>query len=302
MVHSAATPTTRRPATARPRLFLSDVVLIGLGLSTTLLTALALAYVALAFGFAVYSVLWWGVIPAGAFACGTLAAAGYALGAKVIGRRPGRLVTVAVVIGGPLTYGLIFLFQYALLDVNGRPVQDQWSLLSFVDAAVRGTSLRYRMSGESPPLGVAGYAVAALNLAGFFFGSLFILGAPWFRRIACEQCARYMPEPTSVLAHGAREMLNVRFTYARNLLIGGEVRAAVDAVASLPEADANHRLTLDVTSCEACRRDYHHLQLLQWDTHASPPWIPVKGFDEEGQIPRPESELPPLGAERPVRG
>ena len=271
-------------AETQPRLLLSDVVLVGLGSSTAILAALLLAIVATTFHVAVYGALFWGVIPAGAFFCGGLSASGYALGAKVIGRRPGRLVKVAVFVGGPVTLLLVYAFQYLLLDVNGVPVHQQLSFWSFVDASIRATSISYKMRIETGSIGVAGYPFAVLNLVGFCAGSAAILTAPWLSAIACDRCARFMPAVTSASGYGTLPPLGVQFSFARRLLLGGETRAAMDLVAGLSQTDADYRMTLDVTSCDTCRRDYHHLRLLKWQTDARPPWVPVKDFNLEGQV------------------
>jgi hypothetical protein len=263
----------------------SDAVLVGLGLSTAVLTAIAVAVVALSLGMAIHLYFLWGVIPAGAFLCGMVSAAGYPLGAVVIGRRPAKLAYFGVLIGGPLTYLLIFAFEYLLMNVDGRPISTEIPFATFVDASIRNTTLSHRWhASSSPPLGAVGYPFAGLSLIGVIVGSLSIFGTPPFGRTACDRCARYMRDIAAVSEYVGAPQLAARFSYARDLLAAGETDSALKLIGSSTETDGSHQLALDVKSCDACARDYHHLRVLRWDTMARPPWVTVKGAEVERQV------------------
>ena len=268
-----------------PRFFSSDVVLVGIGLSTAILTALVIAVVALRFHIALHGVSVWGVIPAGAFLCGIVSASGYALGAKVLGRRPGRLAVAGILAGGPIAYLAVFVFEYLLVDVNGIPISTQLSFPSFVDAVIRATTISYRFHPLTPQLGLVGYPLAAFKLLAFFAGSLAVFGSPWLHRVSCARCARYMNEVASVSGYGTPPQLPVQFGYVRQLLTAGNSNAATAVVGGLSRTETAHKITLEVSSCEPCQREYHRLRLLHWQTLARPPWVPVKGFDVSGQVP-----------------
>ena len=276
----------------QPRYFWSDVVLVGLGLSTAILTALVVALVALSVGIAIHLYFVWFVLPAGAFLCGMAAAAGYPLGALVIGRRPGRLAFAGMIVGGPLSFLLIFAFQYVLTTVEGRPVAAEIPFGTFVDSSIRNTGLNYRWRpAKTPPLGPAGYPFAALSLLGFFVGSAAIRTTPPLRRTACDRCARYMRDRASLSEYVSTPQLAARFSYARSLLTAGESDSAMELIGSSAETDTNHRLMLDLKSCDPCGRDYYHLRVMNWDTMAQPPWVVLKGSELEGQVDRRDSGL-----------
>ena len=286
-------PPIRRPR--QPRFFASDVVLVGLGVSSAIVTAIVVALLALSLGFAIHLYFVW-IIPAGAYLCGMASAAGYPLGAIVIGRRPGRLALFGIATGGLLTYLLIFVFEYLLMEVNGRSVSADVSFGTFVDAAIRETTLnvsplRSPARTGGPRLGPGGYPFAVLSLLGFIIGSCAILATPPLRRIACDRCPRYVREIARTSGYVAAPLLESTFIYARDLLAKGETTAALQLVGALSQTDLDYRIELDVWSCDACTRDYYDLRVLQWDTMAKPPWVPIKKLNITSRVPRLEPSV-----------
>jgi len=274
-----------------PKLFWSDVVLAGLGLSTTILSALSLALLNLRAHVALYAFLVWGVIPGGAICCGLVSAIGFELGARVLGKRPGRVARAGILLSGPLGYALIFVFQYLLLDVNGTPISSVLSFGTFVDTVIRGATIKFGSTLHTPQLGAAGYGLVALQAGGFFLGGLGVFAMPSMGRPACAQCGRYLSEPATVTGSGTAAELRPQFAYARKLLSEANSKAASTLIGALPQNDASHRLRLETRACAACELEYCRLSVLEWGYPApergkQPPatWIPVTGLDVGGQV------------------
>jgi hypothetical protein len=82
--HTSGPATTIRGDVSRVA---QDFLVSGLGATTSIITAVILVAIDLRFNFSLYSWMFWFVIPAGAFACGLVAASGYYLGARLFNHR-----------------------------------------------------------------------------------------------------------------------------------------------------------------------------------------------------------------------
>src|SRR3954468_3979658 len=183
---------TREAAVPKPSLVASDLSLIGIGVSCNVLVAAVLAIIHLRLHVAVWAFMGWVVIPFGALFCGVLSGLGYELAARVIGKRPGKLATAGIAVGGLVTFVLIYVFEYLLADVNGIPLSSLMSLASFANTSLRETTVRLHGRTVSGELGVAGIALAVVNLLGCWIGGLLVYAMPGMSRLSCDQCGRYM--------------------------------------------------------------------------------------------------------------
>src|SRR5215472_9625885 len=107
-----------------------DFLVSGLGALTSIITAIILVAINVTLDFSIYGWMIWFVIPAGAIACGVVAASGYYFGARLFNHRPTGLLLLNMAAISVTTFFLIHYFKYNLLDVNGTPIRD---LISFTD-------------------------------------------------------------------------------------------------------------------------------------------------------------------------
>jgi hypothetical protein len=271
-----------------PSLLGSDLVFLGIGLSTNILLAIVLAAINIRFHVALWAFVAYFVVPLGAIGCGIVSGFGYELASRVIGRRPGRVATAGIVSGGILTYTLIYVFEYMLADVNGLRVSSLMSFASFIDVSIRGTTFSFNGHRVGGSLETMGFGVAFLNLLGFWFGSLAVYGMPGLSRVACDRCARYSRTMEPVAGYAAVPQLQPMFTYARALLAEGNADSAREIIAHVGERDATDRLMLESWRCAACRRDYHRLRLEKYQSGpgyvplgkigGGPKWVPIPEF------------------------
>src|SRR5882724_3462190 len=94
------------------------------GFATSVLTAAILWWTQELSGVAIYTWMFWFVIPAGALISGFAGATGYYAGSWFFGHRPTRLLLVNIVIASVTTFFLIHYLPYMSLEIEGRRVSD----------------------------------------------------------------------------------------------------------------------------------------------------------------------------------
>jgi hypothetical protein len=123
---------------------IQDFVVTGCGMASSVLTALVLALIETKFGIALYSFMWWFVIPIGAIAAGFAAATGYYFGAKTFHHRPTRLLLFNVVSVAVTTYFIVNYLNYSLLQVDGHPASSFLPFGQYMDIVLNHQSLEFR--------------------------------------------------------------------------------------------------------------------------------------------------------------
>jgi hypothetical protein len=163
---------------------MQDFLVIGFGIGTSVLTALILALVETKLGFALYSFMWWFVIPAGALISGFAAASGYYLGAKLFNHRPTRLLLFNIVSVAVTTYFLVNYLNYSLMEIKGQSVSELIPFDKYMDIVLTHQSMEFRVRGaklgETGEMGNWGYFTAVLQILGFAAGGL------WCTRISAQ--------------------------------------------------------------------------------------------------------------------
>jgi hypothetical protein len=171
-------------------------LIVGLcGFVTSLLTAVILWWVEAKFGLALYTWMFWFVIPVGALLAGFAGASGYLAGSWFFGHRPTRLLLLNIVLASVATFLLIHFLSYMTLQIDGKRVSDYIPFTRYLDIAIRSTSMDFRLRtvrlGSTGELGAFGYVVAFLQVCGFAAGGLAVYGhlmsLPY-----CEKCSRYL--------------------------------------------------------------------------------------------------------------
>jgi hypothetical protein len=173
-----------------------DFLVAGCGFVTCLLTALILWWVEAKFGFALYTWMFWLVIPVGAILSGFAGASGYYAGSWFFGHRPTRLLLLNIVTASVATFFLIYYLSYITPQIDGKGVSDYVPFWRYIDIMLRSTSMEFRYHGavklgSTGELGTFGYVVAVLQIIGSAVGG-FVVYAVLVSKPYCERCSRYL--------------------------------------------------------------------------------------------------------------
>jgi hypothetical protein len=171
-----------------------DFVVAASGLLTSILIAVILSWIQRNLEIALYSVMFWFIIPAGAIGTGFLAASGYYLGAILFGHRPSSLFLFNMIAVSISTFFLIHYLNYSYLEIDGQAVSSLIPYSQYLDIVIQHTSLDFRLNaaqlGSSGELGELGYVYALLQILGFSIGGYttyrWLLTKPY-----CRDCSKY---------------------------------------------------------------------------------------------------------------
>jgi hypothetical protein len=169
-----------------------DMILALCGFVTSLVTAVILWWVELGLGVAFYSWILWFILPVGAMVSGFAGASGYYAGARILGRRPTRLLLLNILLASVGTFFTIHYLSYITLEFEGKAIRDYVSFWRYLDVAIRSTSMTFRLpaTGSTGELGAFGYVVAILQVLGFALGGygvyFYLVSLPY-----CQRCSRY---------------------------------------------------------------------------------------------------------------
>lgn len=170
-----------------------QVLVAAFGGTTSLLTGVILGLIEVYTGYAIYSWMFWFVIPAGAFLAGFGAASGYYAGAMLFNQKPAGGVLLNMVAASVSAFFIIHYIPYFILEVEGIRVKEVISFWQYLDLDIRHTSLSFVRGGVSTGElgGALGYVFAALQLVGFSVGGLAVFG--WLSQNPyCDKCSRYL--------------------------------------------------------------------------------------------------------------
>jgi hypothetical protein len=232
-----------------------DLVVTGFGFASSTAVAWLSWLLAAKLNFAVYTWMFWFVVPAGAIICGMAAASGYWIGARLFNHRPSRLLLLNIVLVSLSTYFAIHHLHYSNDVVSGTPVS---SVMSFSEYLVAVTeSMTYSRAGRDTPgieLGKLGWGVALLQVIGFSLGGFavyaYLLAVPY-----CDRCAKYFGGKQQRSVHwGDTSSLAAAHEDIANLMEVGKLQEAIDTLAALGEQSkkAAAMLSLELQKCPSC--------------------------------------------------
>ncbi|MGV3658893.1 MAG: hypothetical protein ACO1TE_01875 [Prosthecobacter sp.] len=254
----AAPPPTAPPKRTGKPSFMEDMIVTAFGFATSTGVAWLSWWMAAHWDFAIYTWMFWFVVPMGAVGCGFAAATGYWLGARLFNHRPSKWMLFNIVLVSFTTFFAIHHFHYTNDQVMGRPLS---SLMSYEDYLVEVTeNMTYKSSrggSNTPgtPLGKLGWGVAALQVIGFSVGGFVVhgmlLGVPY-----CGRCSKYLSQKKTKVARWKEpEMWRSAFDEVAGLMQQGQLQAAIDKHATLGEdrrTHVNSMLTLLLRKCPDC--------------------------------------------------
>lgn len=163
------------------------------GFATSLATACIVALFHMWTGFNLFSFSILVIVPAGAGACGFVAASGYYLAAKFLHQRPTKALLIQMVVIAAFTQALIYWLEYKTASVNGVSVADFISFSQYLDIMMTKIHMRVgRGAGiDTGEVGSFGYWLALFDFIGFLIGGGFVYfllkSAP-----SCEGCGKYL--------------------------------------------------------------------------------------------------------------
>ena len=177
------------------RRFVQDILVTALGAITSLLTVAILIAVEAFTGQALYTWMFWFIIPVGALLAGFAAASGYYLGSRLFNHKPDKTIMLSMVAIAFASYLLIEFVHYVTLTYEGKPISDLIPFVSYLDISIRSTSMEFSYRGAhnlgaTGRLGGWGYGIALLQILGFSFGGLAVYGY-LSGLIYCDRCSKY---------------------------------------------------------------------------------------------------------------
>jgi hypothetical protein len=207
-------------------------------------------------GFDLFSLMWWVVVPVGAFATGLVAASGYYAGAVALDLKPGRAVAVAMPVLALLVWVALHYARYRMVTLaDGQVVSGVISFPRFVgwtlshtryDLFVHGRGLAGNGGVE---VGVLGYVVALLQLGALALGGL-VVYLILADKTYCERCRRFL-----------RRSLKLQLGFAGDLSAVTELRAEealsrryFERLRALPDGQTA-ALELELLACPGCAKE-----------------------------------------------
>lgn len=163
------------------------------GLATSLATAGLVTLFHMWTGFNLFSFSVFMIVPAGAGACGFVAASGYYLAAKFLHQRPTKALLIQMVVIAAFTQALIYWLEYQTASVDGVSVANFVSFGQYLDIMMTKIHMRIgRGAGvDTGEVGSFGYWLALFDFIGFLIGGGFVYlllkNAP-----SCEDCDKYL--------------------------------------------------------------------------------------------------------------
>jgi len=207
-------------------------------------------------GFDLFSLMWWVVVPVGAFLTGLVAASGYYAGAVALDLKPGRMVALAMLGLAVLVAVALHYARYRMATLaDGQAVSGLVSFPRFVGWTLSHTRYDLFVHGRGlagdggVEIGVLGYVVALLQLAALALGGL-VVYLILADKTYCERCRKFL-----------RRSMKLRLGFAGDMAMVDELRV-VEALSrpyfqrlrALPEG-RTAALELELLSCPGCRKE-----------------------------------------------
>jgi hypothetical protein len=243
-----------------------DLVVTAFGLLTAAATALALALLDVKAGIAVFSLMWWFVIPIGAVICGFVGVSGYLAGARLLQYKPSGLFLFYVLAVSMGTYVLLYYFEYHFTVVEGHPLADAVPFGTFLVWVLGHQSYTIAPLHHfgSVSIGFFGYLVAVLQVIGFAVGGLAVYAYLWTEPF-CERCHRFLRQAALIRRTKMydKELLTRTYRQALDLLRQGNSSQACEIVSSFGDSwnsKATYQLQLNLRKCNRCPTESYFIE------------------------------------------
>jgi hypothetical protein len=234
-----------------------QLIIAVMGVGSAAFTSGILGLIEAKTGFALYSLMFWFIVPVGSFLAGCAAASGYYFGAKLFHQKPAGGVAVNMVLASISAYLLVHYIPYYLMEVDGVRVKDTISFWNYLDFDITHTSLRFKRNISTGELGSTfGYIYALIQLIGFSIGGFavfrWLLDAPF-----CEKCSKYLSQTNTEERYTSEgEILSQNIQTFAEMLNGRQYLQALEFHADqmgVPESSGHHlRTRITMHKCKTC--------------------------------------------------
>ena len=247
-----------------------QLIITAIGAGSAALTGVILGLIEAFTGFALYSLMFWFIIPMGAIFAGAGATSGYYYGAKHFHQKPAGGIVINMILASISTYLLVHYVPYYLMEVDGNRVKDAISFWSYLDLSIRHTSLSLRAGSSTGELGsVFGYIYALIQLIGFSIGGLAVFGwlldAPF-----CDICEKY-PKKTSTQNRYMREedalseKIKTFVTKLNEKRYVEALRFHADQMGDPKGTDHHLRTRITMHKCKGCGINHLDFETSRWE-------------------------------------
>lgn len=233
-----------------------QLMIAAMGIGSAALTGGVLGLIEAWTGFALYSLMFWFIVPVGAFLAGFGAASGYYFGAKVFHQKPAGGIAVNMVLASISTYLFVHYIPYYLMEIDGVRVKDAISFWNYLDLDIRYTSLSFKGQSTGELGSTFGYIYAVIQLIGFSIGGFavfrLLLAAPF-----CEKCSKYLSKTNTQERYASEgEVLSEKIQTFIEMLNGKKYVKALEFHADqmgVSESSGNHlRTRITIHKCKTC--------------------------------------------------
>jgi hypothetical protein len=241
--------------------FSSDKQLIvaAMGLGSAVLTGSILGIFESSSGIALYSFMFFFIIPLGAFFAGVMASCGYYFGAVTFHQKPAGGVAVNMIIMAIGAYFLAHYIPYNAMTIDGIQIKDRISFFQYLDLDIRHTTLSIK-GHNTGELGSFGYIYALIQLIGFSLGGLcvfaFLLEIPF-----CQKCSEYLEKVKTQDRYTSQgELLSENIENFVKSLEDKKYRQAIkihaDKMGDLEVNEHHLRTRITIHKCKSCQINY----------------------------------------------
>jgi hypothetical protein len=207
--------------------------------------------------FNLFSLMWWGVIPLGAFMTGLLAASGYYLGAVKLDLKPTWVVAVGVLVVAALVQVTLYYSQYAMARAeDGQAISEFVSFPRYVGWTLSHAKYGLIVHGYRPggpdgglEVGAFGYVVAVLQFLALVIGG-FAIYAFLNDKPYCDPCGKYL-----------ERIMKRQLPFAGDMSVLAELRSVeapseqyFERLRQLPAGNSS-ALELDLSQCPVCKKE-----------------------------------------------
>lgn len=239
-----------------------QLLIAAIGIAASALTAGVLGIIETYTGFALYSLMFWFILPVGAVIAGFGAASGYYIGARLFNQKPAGGIAMNMLLASISAYLLVHYIPYYLLEIDdGTRIKDIISFWRYLDIDIRSASISFRGGLSTGELGSTwGYLYAFLQLIGFSFGSLIVFSVlsniPY-----CEKCSKYLTQTNTQKRYTSNaENLSEKIQTFATLLNERQYVKALEFYSTKMGSyqNGNHVLRTQLTThkCKTCNKNH----------------------------------------------
>jgi hypothetical protein len=238
-----------------------QLIVAAMGLGSAFLTGSILGTFESSTGIALYSFMFFFIIPVGAFCAGAMAASGYYFGAINFHQKPAGGVAINMIVIAIGAYFLAHYIPYNTIVIDGIQLKDKISFFQYLDIAMRHTTLSVK-GHNTGELGSFGYIFALIQLIGFSIGGLcvfaFLLEIPF-----CQKCSEYLRKVKTQDRYTSEgELLSENVEIFAKSLDEKKYRQAIkihaDRMGAAESKGHNLRTRITIGKCNTC--EINHLK------------------------------------------